>query len=193
MTLATALTVLLTFRPGKGSGTCAVRRTSVVRWTQAFERQGARGLDSKPQAGGKSRLSARDQKRLSAILIRGPRPWGWSNELWTLGRIAEVIRRRFGIEYSISAVHRIVVQLGFSAQKPARLARERNDEAVEEFRKKRWRAIKKKPGVSDVQLSSSTRAASCCSPMCGVPGRREAKHPSIAAGIDTTVSRSSPH
>lgn len=118
---------------------------SVVRWTQAFERQGERGLDSKPQAGGKSRLTARDQKRLSAILIRGPRAWGWSNDLWTLGRIAEVIRRRFGIEYSISAVHRIVVQLGFSAQKPARLARERNDEAVEEFRKKRWRAIKKSP------------------------------------------------
>jgi transposase len=118
---------------------------SVVRWMQAFERQGERGLDSKPQAGGKSRLSARDQKRLSAILIRGPRAWGWSNDLWTLGRIAEVIRRRFGIEYSISTVHRIVVQLGFSAQKPARLARERNDEAVEEFRKKRWRAIKKSP------------------------------------------------
>ncbi len=117
--------------------------SSVVRWTQAFDRHGERGLDAKPQAGGKARLTKRQRRQLGAILVRGPRAWGWSNELWTLERVAEVIDRRFGVRYHISHVHRLLGQLGFSAQKPARLARERDDAAVAEFRGKRWSAIKK--------------------------------------------------
>jgi transposase len=116
---------------------------SVSRWAQAYERGGDRGLDSKPQAGGKARLTGAELKRLRALLIHGPRPWGWSNDLWTIERVAEVIARRFGVGYSISHVHRLLHQLGFSAQKPARLARERNDAAVADFRQRRWTAIKK--------------------------------------------------
>jgi hypothetical protein len=41
-------------------------------------------------------------------------------------------------------VHRLLRSLGFSAQKPERLARERDDEAIAMFRKKTWPAIKKK-------------------------------------------------
>jgi hypothetical protein len=57
--------------------------------------------------------------------------------------VAKLIEQKFGERYHISHVHRILGALGFSPQKPARVARERNDEAVAEFRSKRWRAIKK--------------------------------------------------
>jgi transposase len=117
--------------------------SSVVRWTKAVERHGERGLDSKPQAGGKPRLTARQLQRLRIILVRGPQAWGYANELWTLARVADVIERRFKVRYHVSHVHRLLRQLGFSPQKPARLARERNDVAVEEFRSRRWAAIKK--------------------------------------------------
>ena len=90
-------------------------------------------------------MTARELRRLRTILIRGPQAWGYPNELWTLARVADVIERRFEVRYHISHVHRLLGQLGFSAQKPARLARERNDIAVEDFRKRRWRAIKKSP------------------------------------------------
>jgi transposase len=100
-------------------------------------------LLAKPQSGGHSRLTAAERRRLATILVRGPRAWGYSNDLWTLARVAEVIERRFNVRYHVSHVHRLLGQLGFSAQKPARLARERNDIAVEEFRGKRWSAIKK--------------------------------------------------
>lgn len=119
--------------------------SSVVRWTQAFERRGERGLDSKPQAGGKARLTTRDRRRLVAYLLKGPRAFGWRTELWTLSRVAKLIEQKFGERYHISHVHRMLGALGFSPQKPARVARERNDEAVAEFRSKRWRAIKKSP------------------------------------------------
>lgn len=117
--------------------------SSVVRWTQAVERHGERGLDAKPQAGGKARLTAKQQRQLCAILVRGPQACGYPNDLWTLSRVADVIERRFGVRYHVSHVHRLLRQLGFSAQKPTRLARERNDEAVGEFRKQRWPTVKK--------------------------------------------------
>jgi len=125
--------------------------SSVVRWTQAVERAGERGLDSKPQAGGKSRLTEKQREKLGRFLLKGPRAFGWYNELWTLSRVARLIEVKFGIRYHISHVHRLLRQLGFSAQKPARLARERNDEDIVHFRKTRWPAIKKSParGAND--------------------------------------------
>ena len=116
---------------------------SVVRWEQAFDRQGELGLNSKPQAGGKARLTKKQLKRLARLLVAGPRTFGWPNDLWTLSRVAKVIEREFGVGYHISHVHRLLRQIGFSAQKPTRLARERDDVAVEHFRKARWPAIKK--------------------------------------------------
>jgi len=117
--------------------------SSVVRWTQAFERHGEHGLDSKPQAGGKARLSKLQMQQLRRDLLKGPQSFGWTTELWTLSRVAQLIRVEFGVRYHVSHVHRILRGLGFTAQKPARLARERNDQAVAEFRERRWPAIKK--------------------------------------------------
>jgi transposase len=119
--------------------------SSVVRWTQALKKHGKQGLDSKPQAGGKSRMTATQKRRLGEYLAKGPRAFGWHNELWTLSRVKQLIESRFGIRYHISNVHRILVQMGLSAQRPARLARERDDAAVERFRRQRWPAIKKSP------------------------------------------------
>jgi transposase len=120
--------------------------SSVVRWEHAFDREGDRGLDSKPQAGSKARLSAKQRKRLVGFLLKGPTAFGWSTELWTLSRVAEVIAREFGVRYHVSNVHRVLRALGFTAQKPARLARERDDDAIATFREKTWPAIKKKRG-----------------------------------------------
>jgi hypothetical protein len=32
----------------------------------------------------------------------GPAAWGWQDQCWTLVRIAEVMRRRFGVEYTLA-------------------------------------------------------------------------------------------
>lgn len=119
--------------------------SSVVRWEQLFDGDGAKGLDPKPQvSGSKSRLSDRQREKLRKALLEGARAHGWSNELWTLSRVAKLIEREFGVGYHISHVHRLLGRMGFSAQKPARRAQEQRPEEVDAFRKKRWPAIKKK-------------------------------------------------
>ena len=121
------------------------RPSSVCRWEHALNRFGEHGLDSKPQAGGKSRLTPIQRDLLGRYLVAGPRAFGWHNELWTLSRVARLIETKFGVSYHISNVHRVLRQLGFTPQKPARLARERDDVAIDHFRKKRWPAVKKSP------------------------------------------------
>src|SRR5512135_1781458 len=65
--------------------------SSVVRWTQAFDRHGDKGLDPIPQAGGTARLSPDDKVKLVGFLLRGPTAFGWTTELWTLSRVAKLI------------------------------------------------------------------------------------------------------
>jgi transposase len=119
--------------------------SSVTRWEQMFDHDGDHGLDAIPQAGGKCRLTVMQKRRLVKYLRKSPRHFGWTTELWTLSRVRDLIGRKFGVRYHISHVHRLLRLMNFSAQKPARLARERDDTAIAEFREKRWPEIKKSP------------------------------------------------
>lgn len=118
---------------------------SVSRWNDAFERYGPVGLAAKPQSGGRSRLSTRELERLVRILLKGARAYGFSTELWTLRRVQHVIEQEYATSYHVGHLWRVLRELGFSAQKPARRAREQDEAAVQAFRERDWPAIKKKP------------------------------------------------
>jgi len=51
--------------------------------------------------------------------------FGYSTIFWTTRRVAEVIRKEFGIEYHPNHIWRVLTGLGWSCQKPERRARER--------------------------------------------------------------------
>jgi transposase len=65
------------------------------------------------------------------MLIEGAGAHGWPNELWTTARVAEVIFRRFGVRYHHDHVGRFLRQrLGWTPQKPRRVARERDEAGI---------------------------------------------------------------
>jgi transposase len=65
------------------------------------------------------------------MLRQGPLVHGWPNQLWTTQRIAQLIRRRFGVSLHHDHVGRLLrKRLKWSPQKPRRRARERDDVAV---------------------------------------------------------------
>src|SRR5262249_12772996 len=51
------------------------------------------------------------------ILTRGPRRAGYPTELWPLARVAQVIRREFGIRYHPSQVWRLLTARGWQRQR----------------------------------------------------------------------------
>jgi transposase len=122
-----------------------VDRRSVRRWKAAYRKRGEAALDAKPASGRPPKLSARDQKRLERQLLKGAQAAGFSSDLWTCPRVAEWIERAFGIEYHVRHVPRVLRSLGFSPQKPARRAVERDEQAIVQWVKRDWPRVKKTP------------------------------------------------
>lgn len=118
---------------------------SVSRWRQAYARQGDAGLTAKPHPGKPPRLTAAQRRRLAVLLQRGARRNGYATELWTLRRVADLIERQFGVRYHPGHVWYVLRGMGFSAQKPACRARERDEEAIVRWRRRDWPRIKKSP------------------------------------------------
>jgi transposase len=116
---------------------------AVVLWRTQYERKGDEGLAAKPQRGRPPKLSPARRKRLLGLLKKGPQAHGYTTDLWTLPRVAEVIHKRFGVRYDPSHVWRILTALGWSAQKPEQRARERDEQAIERWRREDWPRIKK--------------------------------------------------
>jgi transposase len=96
--------------------------SSVWRWCQAHQRDGPRGLQSRPTPGRPPRLSAGQVRTLERILARGARWAGYPTDLWTLARVAKVIHREFGIRYHRSHVWKLLTARGWQCQ-PLKLSK----------------------------------------------------------------------
>jgi transposase len=84
--------------------------------------------------------------------------------MWTLTRVAEVIETVTGVTYHPGHVWYILRDMGWSRQRPARRAIERDDAAIDAWVKNRWPAVKKTPDAGRPGSASRTRAGSASSP-----------------------------
>jgi len=119
--------------------------SSVYRWKDAYKLQGDKGLDSKPSQSVKPRLSEKQSDELAGIIANGAVESGYQNDLWTLRRVTEVIEKRFGVSYNVTHVWRVLQRMGLSCQKPCRRALQRDEAAIEQWKRQEWPRIKKGP------------------------------------------------
>ena len=105
-------------------------------------------------------MDANDQKRLIAALKAGSLAQGYSSDLWTLGRVGKLIETLTGQRYCESGVWRLLKRLGFSSQRPAKRAMQRDEAAVRQWKTKRWLALKKRLPERAGSSSSQTNLAS---------------------------------
>ena len=75
---------------------------------------------------------------LETVLEVGPAAWGWEDQCWTLGRIAEVVRRWFKVDYSLARLNLLLHRIGWSVQVPAR----RDEAQVARWREETWPVVK---------------------------------------------------
>ena len=132
------------YRPSQVARMVGVTPGAISQWKKRYERDGPQALEARPHPGPTPRLTAKQCDQLARLLLKGPSWHGYPTELWTLRRVAEVIRKRFDVEYDLSAVWRVLQRMEWSCQKPERRARERNDEAIERWRRRDWPRIKKR-------------------------------------------------
>lgn len=118
-------------------------RFSVWRWKRACARRGDAALAPKPASGRPARISPAKGRRLLRILIKGALAYGFPNDLWTLKRIARVVREKFGVTYHPSHIWKLLSRAGWSCQMPERRAIQRDEKAIAHWKRYQWPAIKK--------------------------------------------------
>jgi transposase len=100
-----------------------VTRPSANRWRQVLAAGGRQALASKGAGGVRCKLSPPQLDELEKVLEAGPAAFGWgADQRWTLTRVAEVVRDRFGVRYSVSGLHVLLQRIGWSIQGPSRQA-----------------------------------------------------------------------
>ncbi len=118
---------------------------AVGRWVAAHRAGGGGGLAAKPHPGGRRRLTDAQEAEALACLLQPATAFGFPTALWTARRVAQLIADRFGVAYHPDYLREWLRRHGYSPQKPARKARERDEAAIARWAAQAWPRLQKKP------------------------------------------------
>jgi transposase len=122
-----------------------VTEGAVSQWITSGREGGEAALKAHPPKGAPARLSAEQKAQMPALLAKGAPAYGFRGEVWTASRVAEVIRRTFGVQYHRDHVGRLVREAGWSQQQPVQRATQRDEAAIQVWKEERWEVVKKSP------------------------------------------------
>lgn len=138
-----------------------VSTKSAYAWRRAWQIGGEDALVSKGAPGPAPVLSDRLVQKLIAKLDEGPAAAGWvEDQRWTLARVCTLIGRMFHITVSITTAWQILHRAGYSPQQPIQRAAERDEAAIEHWRRHQW------PAVKESRAGWARGSASSTSPDC---------------------------
>jgi transposase len=133
-----------------------VSAQAVSVWHRRWEAGGPEALHSRGPSGPSPRLSDAQLAMVEQALLEGATANGFVGELWTLERIALVIERGTGVKHHPAHVWALLRhRLGWSVQRPARRAAERDRAAIDRWVKDDWPRIKQTPNGAKPAWSSS--------------------------------------
>ncbi len=117
---------------------------TLYRWIGKHRKDKKKGLKSKPTPGAPRRLTDAQLARLEKMIIAGAKAAGFSNDLWTCARLADLIKKEFGVQYHFNHVGKILARMGWTPQRPETRAIERDDRRIRHWVKNELSQIKKK-------------------------------------------------
>ncbi|MBU3964824.1 winged helix-turn-helix domain-containing protein [Patescibacteria group bacterium] len=98
-----------------------------------------------------------EEKRIlfKKAILKGPEEYGFETNLWTLSRLAAVMKKATGVKFKHNHTWEIVRSLGFTCQKPQVKAKERDEQAIKEWKEKQLPVLKKM-GIKTWALKGKT-------------------------------------
>ena len=119
---------------------------TVREWRRDYLKGGHEALTSRPKPTGRpAKLTDARREALAGMLERTPAECGFADKhLWTQQLIADLVLREFGVTYHHDHIGVMLKEMGFTHQKPARRAVERDEARIEAWRREAWPALLKK-------------------------------------------------
>lgn len=172
---------------------------AVSQWLKSARLNGKKSLAAHDRPGAPRRLSQQDLWLLPDFLSHGAESYGFRGEIWTCGRVAQVIDQEFGVTYDRSHVSRLLKEIGWSPQKPMVRASQRDEKAIRHWRERTWPEVKQRARLERRELvfidesgyyllpfAARTYAPVGCPPVLKVFLTRD--HLSIMSGISPSGS-----
>ena len=122
-----------------------VSRQSVSRWHRDWFNADTQAIHGATRAGRKRRLRKDQVDLIQRELLKGATAHGYSSDLWTLPRVAQVIEAMTAVRYHPGHVWRVLRQMGWSLQRPTLRAKERDEQKIRQWKSRTWAKVKKTP------------------------------------------------
>lgn len=120
-----------------------VHPRTVRDWWACHRADPEHGLESKPHPGRTPKLTADQEALVLGWFDRPATDFGFPNELWTAGRVAQLIQQRFGVRFHPHYLSAWLAQRRITPQKPEKQARERDPAKIEAWLAHEWVEVKK--------------------------------------------------
>lgn len=147
------------FKSGETNGwickKLGVTHGSVTEWHAKWKEGGTDAL-LQGKYGRVSKLSPEQEKQIQEDILKGAKECGYDTDYWSLRRLTDYIKKETNISYRDRSVWHTLERFGFSCQKPARRARERDEKAIMTWLKTTWPATKKGVSKTKQPLAFST-------------------------------------
>jgi transposase len=116
----------------------------------ALERsEGLAALDTRTRSGRPPKLTEEQAAQVLAWFDHSPVEYGFPTDRWTAPRVAELIRRSFGVLMNHRYLNDWLRRRNITPQIPARVARERDEALIQRWVTHVWPWIKKKPAMTE--------------------------------------------
>jgi transposase len=151
---------------------------AVSQWMRRVREGGVEALRRRVASGPSPNLTDQQREQLPRLLAQGAEAFGFRGDVWTAKRVTTVIRREFGVRYHPNHVGNLLRGAGWSVQKPVQRASQRNEAAIEAWR--RALAGPEKGGPEARTIVWVDESGFYLLPGPSGPTPRAARHPSSA-------------
>lgn len=86
----------------------ACAASSVMRWRNSWLQGGDDALQPRKAPGRPHKLTAAQRRQLAALLRKGAQAHGFATDEWTAVRVAQLIQRRFHVDYHTGHIGRLM-------------------------------------------------------------------------------------
>jgi transposase len=118
-------------------------RTTIYKWLTDYKEKGWESLKGTQATGREPKLSEKQRGKVKQWIVgKDPRQYGFDFGLWTRQIVGTLIEKKFGVRLCLNSVGRLLSSLDITPQKPLRRAYERDPQAIEEWVKESYRAIR---------------------------------------------------
>lgn len=114
-----------------------VSEGAVSQWMTKGRALGQEALRHRASPGAPPKLRPEQLAHLPSLLARGAEAFGFRGAVWTAARVAQVIKREYGVSYHPTHCSRLLRRIKYSRQKPAERASQRDEVAIKQWREQR--------------------------------------------------------